>query len=68
MVRQMRIYRCNRCGTTFTNKPAYTMFKSAKFTNDQMIPPHWVDLCPTCTTAFESFLGNNQNEGGEADE
>lgn len=71
----MRIFKCNRCGTTFNSQGDYIMLRKASQTASGTPPVYtttpaaWIDLCPTCTTAFYSWLHPNQeNKGGDSDE
>lgn len=48
----MRIYKCNRCGTTFNAAPDYSMMRKPKIDQGVLTSATWIDLCPTCTTAF----------------
>lgn len=70
----MRIYKCNRCGTTFTTPGDYIMLRKASQTASGSPPVYtttsaaWIDLCSSCTTAFLSWLHPNQSKAGEADE
>lgn len=62
----MRIYKCNRCGTTFNAAPDYSMMRKPKIDQGVLTSATWIDLCPTCTTAFLSWLHPNQ-ENRESD-
>lgn len=56
-----RIFKCNRCNNTFVNKGKYSILREANGSVTPIVTTAWIDLCPTCTTAFETFLANSQN-------
>ena len=62
----MRIYKCNRCGTQFIAAPDYSMMRKPKLENNVLTSAAWIDLCPTCTTGFLTWLHPNQ-ENRESD-
>ena len=66
----MRIYKCNRCNTTFINPGKYSILKkgTARSGSTAASPSQWVDLCTTCTNAFVSWLNPSSQEGREASE
>ena len=57
----MRIYKCNRCGTQFTAAPAYSMLRKPVISQGTLTPAAWVDLCPSCTTSFLTWLHPESN-------
>ena len=66
----MRIYKCNRCGTQFIAAPDYTIMRKPKITDGVLTNAAWIDLCPTCTTSFLTWLhpSNQDNRDGDSDE
>lgn len=71
----MRIYKCNRCGTTFNTQGNYVMLRKAYQTASADTPPvytttpaAWIDLCPTCTESFLTWLHPTQSKAGEDNE
>lgn len=58
-----RIFKCNRCGTTFTTAPSYLMLRKgkARTSTESAVSTAWIDLCSSCTTAFLTWLHPNQN-------
>lgn len=58
-----RIFKCNRCNNTFVNKGKYSILRQANGSVTPIVTTAWIDLCPTCTTAFETFLHPNQLSG-----
>lgn len=58
-----RIFKCNRCGTTFTTAPSYLMLRKgkARTNTEPAVSTAWIDLCSSCTTAFLTWLHPSQN-------
>jgi len=68
-----RIFRCDRCGTTFTTMPSYVMLRKGKASTSTQpgVKPAWIDLCADCTTDFLTWLHpvtNNVSERGVSSE
>lgn len=64
-----RVFRCNRCGTVFTQKTDYSILKigKPKTPSTPAVATEWIDLCGSCTLAFDSWLhptNNNERGGG----
>lgn len=61
-----RVYRCNRCGTVFTQQTSYSMFKygKPKTSTTPAVAGQYIDLCSSCTTLFENFLHPSVTQEG----